>query len=220
MSGLFFGFLSYKPQMLIFPFIFLVCLRKWKILLWTIISSIFICLISGIIFGFDTWINFTKSFFVTSPALIEKDWINVAAVQPSFLSFLKLLGININLVYIIFILNLLFVIYVIRYIWKKDSNSSLKISAFVIAIILTIPYFIQYDLMLLSISFVLIISDFYKNGSKMYEKFICFLLWIMPLLNCTIVNLTKIQICPATLYIVLIMIILRVNNPKRSTIKI
>ena len=205
--------------MLIFPFIFLVCLRKWKILLWTIISSIFICLISVLFLDLILGLIY-KIFFVTSPALIEKDWINVAAVQPSFLSFLKLLGINKNLVYIIFILNLLFVIYVIRYIWKKDSNSSLKISAFVIAIILTIPYFIQYDLMLLSISFVLIISDFYKNGSKMYEKFICFLLWIMPLLNCTIVNLTKIQICPATLYIVLIMIILRVNKPKRSTIKI
>ena len=78
------------------------------------------------------------------------------------------------------------------------------------------PYYIQYDLMILCIPLILLAYDCLENGYHVVELFILFALWMMPLINWPIVYFTGVQISPFVLLIVMAMTILRVKQSQKD----
>jgi hypothetical protein len=212
LSGLMFGFLAYKPQIAAFPFILLLLSRKWKVLFWSIVFALLIAVLSGFIFGFSTWMSFFSSFFGASGNIIRADWNNVKAIQPSLYSFLKLINVNTYLTYIILSAIAVSVLITASWIWLKTDNLTLIGSAMVIGTLLSAPYYLQYDLMILSLPILLLSYDFFEHGFRNIEFFLLICLWLLPIVNWPLVLFTGIQICPFILAAIFIMTFYRVKR--------
>ena len=204
-SGLMFGLLSYKPQLAFFPILIFAISKQWRLLSWTLLFSAISSMASGLIFGFDVWINFFHSFLNSSTALLETNWESMAAIQPTCYAAFRLAGLNSYLNYILLTSLGIAVVISTGVTWRKATRLSLRGSALVLGILLTAPYFIQYDLMILGIPLVLLTYDCLEYGFHRFEKVLLLILCTMPLINWPLASLTKIQICPYILIAVLVM---------------
>ena len=212
MSGLMFGLMTYKPQLAFFPLLFLLLTKKWKVLRWAILFSTITALASVIIFGYSIWINFINVFVHTSSALLTSVWETTAAIQPTLYSAFRIWGLKGYALQITMLIIAIIATLCLLWVWKKTNRFSIKGSVLIIGIFLTMPYYVQYDLMVLSIPLVLIAYDFLEYGYRPCELLILITLWLLPLVNWPFVLLTGIQICPFILMIVMIMLSLRVKN--------
>ena len=210
LSGVIFGLLSYKPQIAIFPFFILLLSKKWRVLLWAAVSAIIFALISALLFGFGTWSNFFSSLFGSSSDRYL-NWTNYASINPSLFSFFRTQIPNDLFCYAALAVFGIVILLAVCWIWRKSDHLELKGAAIVLGIPLTTSYFLQYDLSILVIPFVLLAYDFIRRGFKLTELIILELLFFMPLINWSLVRAIRIQICPVVLILVLIMTVKRVS---------
>ena len=216
LSGLMFGLLTYKPQIALFPLLILLITKKWRIFAWSIFFSLLTALISCLIFGIESWVQFVQSFSHSTAVLLEEKWRNFTAIQPSLYTVFRMNGLGEKTSYLI--LGLIGVVFLLITWWtfRQNNRLSLRGSVFVLGIFLTMPYYIQYDLMILSIPLILLSYDCLENGYHVVELFILFALWMMPLINWPIVYFTGVQISPIVLLIVMAMTILRVKQSQKD----
>jgi len=212
MSGLMFGLMTYKPQLAFFPLLFLLLVKKWKVLFWSIFFSLITALASGIIFGYSIWINFFNNFFHSSSTLLSSVWETTAGIQPTLYSALRFFGVAGYTLKITLFFIFIAIMISSLWVWKKTDRLSIKGSILILGTFLTMPYYAQYDLMLLSIPFILLSYDFLEYGNRPYEIAVLGALWLMPMINWPLVILTRVQICPFVLMTVLAMVIIRVKK--------
>lgn len=212
LSGFMFGLLTYKPQMAFFPLLLLFLTRKWKVLIWAASFSILNIIASAALFHTSTWINYLNAFFQSLSMQLVTMWVEISAVQPSIYSFLNLLGVENNIIKTVLLVIGIITTVICVWVWQNTDRFTLKGTVIVLGILITMPYYMQYDLMILSLPLILMTYDFFLYGSKPYEIACLVLLWLMPLMNWPIVMYTGIQICPIILIMVLIMTVLRVDK--------
>lgn len=180
LSGLMFGLLTYKPQLAIFPFLLLLVTGERKVLLWSVIFT-----------------------------LLTSVCKETAAIQPTLYKLLRLMSVDgIALRSILLLVGIIATFIVIR-IWKLSERMNLSGAVIVLSIFMFIPYFVEYDLILLSILFVLLSHDLIVHGYKKYEFITCICLWIIPLINMLLVMKTRIQISPFIAAIMLVLVLRR-----------
>ena len=212
LSGLMFGLLTYKPQMAFFPLLLLLITKNWKVLIWSGLFAIANIAISAMLFGFNPWYNFLNTFLSSTNALLNTMWIGTSAIQPTIYSFLRFLGVeNLTIQFTLAIIAII-VTFVSAWVWRKTDRLTLRGAVMVLGIFLTMPYYLQYDLMILSIPLILLSYDCIQYGHRPYEIAIVTSLWFMPLISWPLVIFTKIQICPFIIFAVLAMVVLRVKN--------
>lgn len=215
-SGLMFGLLAYKPQIAFFPIIVLLMNKKWRVLMWTIFFAVLSSLVSAIIFGFDIWAIFLRSFSNSTTALLDTIWEKVSAIEPTFYSVFRLAGISKNTSYILQGIVMILALTIVFWIFRKTERVSLKGSSLILGIFISSPYYVQYDLVILSIPLILLFYDLLEHGCRRHELALLSLLWILPLVNWPLVAFTGIQISPFVLVVILAMVYMRVLNDKRS----
>lgn len=212
LSGLMFGLLTYKPQIAFFPLLLLLITKNWKVLTWSAVFTIVAAIMSAILFGMSTWYNFIDTLFNSSKTLLATGWEQISAIQPSLYSVFRILGLeNRSAIILIGIIAVIITI-ISTWVWRKTDRSTLKGTVLVLGIFLAMPYYMQYDLMILSIPLILLTYDCLQYGFRSYEIAILALLWFMPLVNWPLVSLTAVQICPFVLFAALTMTFLRVRN--------
>ena len=212
LSGLMFGLMVYKPQLAAFPLLLLLLTKKWKVLLWSAIFALISVVTSAAIFGYQVWIEFLSVFFSASTNLLTSVWRNTAEIQPTLYSALRIWGLTgVPLQAAVLIAAAGATLWSL-WIWKKTDKLILRGSVLILGIFLAMPYYIQYDLMLLSIPLVLLAYDFLENGSKAYERIILAALWFMPMVNWPLVSYTGVQICPFVVLAVMAMLTARVKR--------
>jgi len=212
LAGLMFGLLTYKPQMAFFPLLLILITKNWKVLIWSGIFALANIIISAIIFGITIWYNFLDTFLSSMNSQLYIMWEEISAVQPTIYSFLRILGVEDLIIQIILGIIAIIVTIVSAWVWRKTDRLALKGTVMVLGILLTMPYYMQYDLMILSIPLILLFYDFMEHGYRPYEIAILMSLWFMPLVNWPLVILTKIQICPFILFAVLAMAVIRTKK--------
>lgn len=196
LAGLMFGLLTFKPQLAVFPFIVLLITKEWKALKWSVIFGGLSVVVSLLLYGPKVWLAFLNHFFNVTPTLLTSIWEKTNAIQPTMNSALKLMGIDGLLLNIILVIIFILISWATKRIWEKTERMTLRGSAMVIGLFTFIPYFIQYDLMLLSIPFILLIYDLIVEGYKKTDILIMGVIWLMPLVNMSIVQITGLQISP------------------------
>lgn len=220
LSGLFFGLLTYKPQLAVFPFLILLVTKEWKVFRWSVFFTFVTVLCSVLLFGVDTWLAFFQYFFKQTPALLSSVWIKTAAIQPTLYTALRLFGVKGVLLNVLMGAVGIAATILVMLVWKNTSRITLRGSAMILGMFTFIPYFIQYDLMLLCIPLMLLTQDYLEHGCRREEVIVLILLWILPLINMTIVNETLIQICPFSAMLALVLVLLRSKRALLTQIKI
>jgi len=103
------------------------------------------------------------------------------------------------------------------WVWKHTERLALKAATLCAGTFLIIPYFLQYDLMILSIPLVLLAYDCMEHGSRPIDVFLLLIFWIAPLLDWMLYNATDNHILPFILIASLIWVIVRIKNASLET---
>ncbi|MBA4347625.1 MAG: hypothetical protein C0413_02095 [Clostridiales bacterium] len=209
LSGVMIGFLAYKPQLAILPLFILLITKNWKALIaaaGTVLSS---SLLSLLIFGKEVWVAFVRSLFHTTSYLMETGKEVTSSIQPTLLTTLIDLGVDSRIS--LFVQTIIAICAVVAVCWAflRAERMPLKGIMLVLGMPLIIPYFMQYDLVILALALLLLVYDFSKHGYTKTEAVMAALLWLMPLINSPLVIFTKIQICPIVLVAEMAMVIVR-----------
>jgi len=216
LAGLMFGLLTYKPQLAFFSLLLLFVTKKWKVLLWAIVFTLGGAIVSGFAFGFDSWVNFVQSLTNTTSGLLDQNWKALAVIQPSLFITLRLAGIKDSINYIILGVIGIIVTLAARWVWKHTDRLALKGTVLVLGTLLVIPYFLQYDMMILSIPLTLLIYDYIEYGCNPVESAFLLLLWVLPILDWTLVIPTHVHVCPFILMALMGIVMLRIKRPARA----
>lgn len=214
LAGLMFGLLTFKPQLAFFPFILLLITKEWRTLFWSIIFGLATVVTSAVAFGLDVWKAFFNNFFNVVPTLLTTVWEKTTNIQPTLYTALRLFKLNDLLTKIILALAFILVASTAAWIWKNTNRITLKGSVMVLGTFTFMPYFIQYDLMVMSIAFVLMAYDFLEYGCRKHELIILVSLWVTVYVNMIVVNFTSVQICPFIVMANMLMIFLKVKREK------
>ncbi|NTV89093.1 MAG: DUF2029 domain-containing protein, partial [Clostridiales bacterium] len=208
LAGLMFGLLTYKPQIAFFPLLLLLFSKKWRVLLWSGIFAAISAVLSGLVFGFGSWLNFLNSLTNSSNRFLT--WETYSNINTSLYSFLRYLGNDKTAAYIILAIINVAVLFLSCWVWRKSKNFALKGSVMVLGIPLLMPYFLQYDLSLLSIPLVLLAYDSIVNEHATFEMILLEILFFMPMVNHTIAETLNFQLSPVVLLSILGLVVYRV----------
>jgi len=212
LGGAMLGLLVYKPQFAVFPFLILLLTKRWKALLSAIASALAISLVSLALFGVDQWIEFFRSLFVSSSNLMEVESASIAAIQVSVYNAMMVLTESPLVSILAQGLCSVGAIIAVCWIFRKSDRFALKGAALVLGIPLAIPYFMQYDLMILAVPLVLLAYDYSKSGYRKNELLFTTLVWFMPVISWPLMRNAGIQVCPLLLAFQIVMILQRVNR--------
>ena len=217
-GGAMLGLLVYKPQFAVFPFLVLLLTKRWKALLAGIGSALAISIVSLALFGAEQWVEFFRSLFVSSSNLMADESAIIAAIQVSVYNAMLVLTESPLVSILAQGLCSIGTIIAVCWIFRKSSRFALKGAALVLGIPLAIPYFMQYDLMILAVPLVLLAYDYSQFGFRKNDLLFTTLIWFLPVISWPLMRFTAIQICPLVLAFQLIVIILRVKREKEETL--
>jgi len=212
LAGLMFGLLTYKPQIALFAFLVLFISKKWRVLSWAVVFTVGFAILSGVLFGFDTWVQFVQSFSNSTSGLLDNNWLSIAKVQPSMFINLRLAGIIDSVNYIILGVIGLVVAGATGWVWHHTDRIALKAATMCAGTLLVIPYFLQYDLMILSIPLVLLSYDYIEYGRRPIDFLLLLAFWMTPLLDWLLVRWTDVHICPFILMALILSVVMRVKR--------
>ena len=211
LAGLFFGLCTFKPQLAFFPFLLLLLTRQWKTFLWSVMFALATVALSLVLFGTQVWAAFFHHFFFVAPTLLSSIWDKTAAIQPTLYTALRLLGLGSTIVYILIGVVGILVTAVSIWIWRNTDRFALKGAILPLGTFCFMPYFIQYDLMVLVIPTVLLTYDYLEHGSRTYEKALLITCVSVVFVNLALSYFLSVQINPLAALALLLTIFLRVR---------
>jgi hypothetical protein len=211
LAGLMFGLLTFKPQMALVPFAILLFTKKWKALGWSAFFAFALALLSAVVFGVDTWVNF----FVTSPgnaARLAASWATTNWGIPTLSTALRCLGLSGIALYASLAVVAALSLYACVRVWRATSVFSLRAAALVICLFLAFPYVSLYDFAIFGVPMTLLFFDWQTKREYAFHPALLCLLWLMPIVTLYIFAKTNVQLCPFILMGYLAAIVYRADK--------
>lgn len=217
LAGLMFGLLTFKPQMAIFPFIILFFTRKWKALGWSAAFAAAFAVLSGLIFGFQTWVDFFSTALYNSQ-LLGSTWEATNWGIPTLSTALRVLGLKGWGLTLALTAVAAFAIYCCVRVWKQTQSYSLRLMALVLCLFLSFPYVSLYDFAILGVPFTLLFFESVKKAKPFFSPIALVLLWALPFFCVLIFMQFHIQICPFVLMGYMIAVVQKANQDANDLI--
>jgi hypothetical protein len=211
LAGLMFGLLTFKPQMAIFPFIILFFTKKWKALGWSVGFAAALAVLTGLLFGFQTWIDFFSTSLYNAQQL-GASWEATSWGIPTLSTALRTMGMSGWGLTLILLAVAAFAIYCCVRVWKQTQSYSLRLMALVLCLFLSFPYVSLYDFAILGVPFTLLFFEAQKNPKRSFSPLLLCLLWGLPLVCLIIFFQFKLQLCPFVLMGYMIAIVQKANR--------
>jgi arabinofuranan 3-O-arabinosyltransferase len=175
LSGIFLGFLTYKPQFgVLFPFVLLAS-RNWRALTSAAATSVALGLTAAIAFGYQGWLSFIHSLVHRQPSLGEIPGWHPPLV--SIFAFLQSVGASPYISWTVHLAAAAIVAGTICAIWTKPIAYSLKAAVLCIGSMMVSPYVLGYDLCVLSIATAFLVKDGLSRGFLPGERVVMLMCW-------------------------------------------
>jgi hypothetical protein len=201
LAGLFFGLLTYKPQMgFLLPLVLLVD-RQWIAFLTAAATALAMSLISYLMLGAEVWQGFFGSFEITRTYILEQGATGWEKIQSPF-SAARMLGAGIQTAYAVHFAIALAVSAIVLWIWRGPVSIPLKGAALATGTLLVTPYVLDYDLMLLALPLAWLTVEGLRAQFLNWEKLTLFIVWLLPLLSRSIGSF-GVPIAPVVLLVLL-----------------
>ncbi len=215
LAGFILGGLIYKPHMLIiFPF-FLLVTQRWRAILGLIMSVFLWLMLSYLVLGQEAWVGFFSVSSLAQQAL-EQEWVGSAKMQSVFAA-LRLWGAPLWLAYGaqgasagVALGLLLWLSY------RKHLQGALEPALIVLLLVLSSPFLLDYDLMILAIPLAVLASIGLKTGFLPYEKTVLVAGFILPLLSRSVAMGLSIPIAPWVFMALMAVIVRRLLQKGRK----
>ena len=180
LSGVLIGLLAYKPQFgLMIPLV-LVASGRWRVIASAAATVLCSCALTFALLGEQSWLAFAQSTTYTRTVVIEAGETGWPKIQSLF-SAARLWGAGIETAYAAQTALTLVVAASMVWLWRSAAAAELKAAALACACLLTTPYVLDYDLVVLGIAIAFFVRFGLANGFRDYELSILSFAWTAPL---------------------------------------
>jgi hypothetical protein len=211
LAGMLFALLVYKPQFgLVIP-VALIAGGHWRALLAGTVSFIALTAASVGAFGVQTWTAFQQSLGFTRHVVLEEGNIGWEKIQSVF-SAVRMLGGSVTEAYVLQGILSPLVIGAIAWVWHSRADTRLKYAALMSGALLTTPYCLDYDMVLIGPAMAFLIAHALENGFAPFERTLLAAIWFAPLLARLISKLSYIPLGPMAMITLLALILLRARK--------
>jgi hypothetical protein len=204
LAGLLLGCLAYKPQVAVLLPIALLLGGYWRTVLVAGATALALALASLVVFGQATWIAFFASLEPTRTIVLEQGatgWEKIVSV----FSAVRMFGRGIEFAYALQTLVTLAVMGVVGWVWWRSRRICVSIGCLALAIPLTTPYVLDYDLMVLAVAVFALAREGIETGFRPGEKSMLALVTLAPLLARGIGSALHMPIVPPILILALML---------------
>lgn len=217
LAGLLLGFLTYKPQFgMLFPLVLLVGWHP-RIIAGAVAGLAVTAGLSTAWFGPEIWSAFRESGEFTRAVVLEiggTGWQKIGSVFSAF----RMHGASLPVAYAAQWTSFGAAAAINAWMWWYNRGVSLELraSALTIGLLLSTPYYIDYDLVILAVPLVMIARLGLKDGFLPWEKSMLAALWVLPLVTRMIAGAARLPISPILLWVALLLILHRARLEVRG----
>jgi hypothetical protein len=213
LAGVLFALLVYKPQ---FGFVIPVALIAGgyrRALLAGAASLIGLTTVSFAEFGLQTWTAFQQSLSFTRSVVLEDGNIGWEKIQSVF-SAVRMLGGSVAEAYALQSVVSTFVIGAIAWLWYSQSDTRLKYAALLSGALLTTPYCLDYDMVLIGPAIAFLVAYGLEHDFAPFEKTLLAAIWITPLVARLAGKLSYIPAGPVMMVTLFALIVVRASHER------
>jgi hypothetical protein len=207
-TGLFLGCLVYKPQFALLLPVALLAGGYWRTALAACATAALLSIASLAVFGEATWLAFFASLEPTRTIILEQGatgWPKIVSV----FSAVRLLGGGIEIGYVVQTCVTLAVMGLVGWVWWRSRRLWLGVGCLALAIPLTTPYVLDYDLMVLAVGVFALAREGLEMGFRPWERSVLALVTVSPLLARAIGTAFHLPIMPPVLMLALVVFSMR-----------
>lgn len=214
-AGVLLGLLCYKPQFgLLIPVALLAGLHIRAILA-AGATVIAVCLLSLAVFGPETWKAFFASTALTQDIILEQGATGWAKIQSSF-SMARSLGAPLPVAYgVQFAVTALAALAVV-WSWRRKADAAVKAAILCVAVLLSPPYLLDYDLVVLALPIAFMVALGVRNGFRDWERMALLAAWVLPIVSRGLGGAIGVQFAPLVLAAILLVLLQRVRAPAKA----
>jgi len=207
-AGALFGLLCYKPQFgVLLPLAFIVG-RQWRAAAGAAIVVAAFAGLSVALFGVETWRAFLASVPVATHNVLEQGDVGFGKIQSIF-GAARLWGASVAAAYAMQAATALIAAGLVTWIWLKPGGFPTKAAALVTGTMLVVPYFADYDLVLIAIPIALLSWEAMHSGFLPWEKSILAGVWLFPLFARMLSLNASLPLTPLVLALLMIAVVRR-----------
>ncbi len=207
LAGAAFGALVVKPQLGVALPILVLAGGRWRTLLGAVLSATLLCLAATWSFGVDIWRAYWPTMAAAREAA-EQNLVGYAKFQSVFSS-ARLVGLPLEAAYALQFVAAALAALVLVWLVRRNSDPIVTGPAIVLVTLLTTPFLLDYDLMLLSIPLACMTRAGVERGFLPWEKSLLAAAYLLPLVARPIATAVALPLTPAVAIALLALIVRR-----------
>ena len=217
-AGVMFGLMAYKPQYGLLVPVFLIATGRWRAILAAAVTVALLAALSLAIFGAQTWQAFFTSITFTRHVVLEQGGSGFEKLQSAFAA-ARLWGFGVTTAYVVQGIVSLITALAVIWIWLRTTKFDLQAAALATGVLLTTPYMMDYDLVLLAMPIAWLALEGRRSGFMPWEKSLLAFVWLLPLFARSLAGYALIPVAPLAMLLLIADIACRaaaVNVPLAS----
>jgi alpha-1,2-mannosyltransferase len=209
-AGILFGLLAYKPQFgLLVPAVLLAG-GYWRSIAAASATVAATVALTFVLWGWPVWQAFFESLPLTRSIVFEAGNTGFEKFQSIF-AWVRLWGGPVVLAYAAQAMVTAVTVIACVWIWRSDAGLRLKGAALLTGAMLSSPYVLDYDFILLGMALALMAAHALECGFRPWEKTLIAVAWLTPLVARTLAQALMLPVGFLMLVTVLAMIVIRVR---------
>ena len=202
LAGVMFGLMSYKPQYGLLVPIFLIATGRWRTIAAASVTVLILAALSLAMFGGQTWQAFFSSITFTRQVVLEQGGSGFEKLQSAFAA-ARLWGFGVATAYAFQAAVSLLAAIVAIWIWRRTRNFDLHAAALTTGMLLTTPYMMDYDLVILALPIAWLALEGRRSDFLPWEKSLLAFIWLLPLFARSLAGRAMIPIAPLAILLLL-----------------
>ena len=154
------------------------------------------------IFGAQTWQAFFASIAFTRQVVLEQGGSGFEKLQSAFAA-ARLWGFSVATAYALQAATSLIAALAVIWIWRRTANFELHAAALATAVLLTTPYMMDYDLVILALPIAWIALEGRRTSFLTWEKSLLAFVWTLPLFARSLAGHALIPVAPLAMLLLL-----------------
>src|SRR5262245_14005563 len=213
LAGVLFGLMAYKPQFgLLLPFVLLVG-GDWRAVTAAAVTVAAAVTLTFALWGFPVWQAFLDSVPLTRSVVFERGNTGFEKFQSAF-AWMRMWGVPPAVAYGLQGVVTGAVLVACLWIWHGRASHRLKAAALLTGTLLSTPYVLDYDLIVLGMALAFLVAHGLEGGFHPWEKTVLALAWITPVAARSLAAVTYLPLGFFALAAVFIMIVVRVRSER------
>lgn len=207
-AGILFGLLAYKPQLGLALPIALLAGREWRAFSAAVCTVLVTAALATAFYGADIWSAFLGAMQISRASVIELGSIGYDKFQSLF-GAVRLLDGSVAWAYAAQGLVTIAILAALVRVWRGSASPAVKGAALCIAALLSTPYCLDYDLMLLAPAIALVASEGRVCGFRRGELLILAALWLLPAVAREFASATHLALAPLVMGLGFVLVLRR-----------